>query len=1145
MAKKNKNNNIGLSFTADTVDLKTGIKDIKKELNQANKDFTQATAGMDNWSKSSDGLTAKLKQLDTKLSGQKKTVELYQAEIERVSQLEGDHSAQLEILKGKLQDAEIAVAKTEKEVRKYSTSLEDVQTKEKESSSSLGKLTDKIKEQEAELADLQDEYKDAVITYGKNSKEAKALKGDIEKLSGELDDNKKVVGDAEKALDNLEDQFDDTADSADKFSDGIDGLKSLGGTVAKGIGGIVAGVGGLATAFLATGEGTREFRNNMAKLETSFTEAGLTAEDAAETYKNLYSVLGDEGQATEASTFLAKIADDEKELADATHTLTGIYATFGAALPLEGLTEAINHSSTLGSVQGNLADALEWSGVNVDDFNEQLAECSDEEERQALIMETLSGIYDGAADTYKEVNADVIASNEAQADLADTMAAFGEKAEPILTIVKDGFNSIMQEILALMENVDFEALGEKIKSGFSYFTDTIIPAIKDGFQWIMDNKDTLIAGIVGIGTAMLAWNVVSIVQGVVGAIKAWTVATEGMTVAQKLLNLAMKANPIGIVITIITSLIAVVVTLWNTNEDFRNAIINIWNKVKDAIATAINAVKTKFDEFKVKFDEIKTKAKEVLDKVVEWFKDIPEKLGELKDKMLGIGKNLVEGLWNGIKNAKDWVIGKIKGFTGDVLDSIKGFFGIHSPSREMAKIGKFLDEGLALGLEKNKKDVLDAAEDVGDEVLDSFNYIEDELKKTKIGDKLDILNVKAGNPFEGWSVKELNAHLREARKSLQETNNAIAENISNQDNWTSSVEATSEYAKNLKAGYAQVSSMIDALNQKNEERASLGLAPLESITTEINSLQKMLDLYKSEINEVKKYTEDASKTVKKSWVDSFEEALGISEEKMKEWSDGLGGAIEKVSGYIEGAFNKIGEIGSALMDAYNQQIEQESELLDYELNKYNETKDAELAKQQELYDNGLISEEQLAAVKEQIEKEKQAQEKETLKKKDALAKKQFESQKATSIATALINGALAIVKGFADLGPIGGAINAAAQAVLTGVQVGTIASQKYVPMMARGGIVDSATLAVVGEQGREAVIPLENNLGWIHELAAKISEIMSKDFSFGGQLQMQPAVAPVINNYNTFNQTNNSPTALSRKEIYRQSKNLLSLKGTE
>lgn len=96
-------------------------------------------------------------------------------------------------------------------------------------------------------------------------------------------------------------------------------------------------------------------------------------------------------------------------------------------------------------------------------------------------------------------------------------------------------------------------------------------------------------------------------------------------------------------------------------------------------------------------------------------------------------------------------------------------------------------------------------------------------------------------------------------------------------------------------------------------------------------------------------------------------------------------------------------------------------------------------------------------------------------------------------------------------------------------------------MLAKGGVVDNATLAMIGENGREAVVPLENNLGWIQELAAKLSEIMGRDFSFGAT--MQPAISgDVINNY-TYNQTINSPTALSRKEIYRDTKNLLSLKG--
>lgn len=100
----------------------------------------------------------------------------------------------------------------------------------------------------------------------------------------------------------------------------------------------------------------------------------------------------------EAAQHLALVADNEEELNDMTHTLTGIYATFGASLPLEGLSEAINHSASLVEVQGNLADSLEWSGITVDDFNAQLAECTTEEERQDLIMKTLKDTYSDAAD---------------------------------------------------------------------------------------------------------------------------------------------------------------------------------------------------------------------------------------------------------------------------------------------------------------------------------------------------------------------------------------------------------------------------------------------------------------------------------------------------------------------------------------------------------------------------------------------------------------------------------------------------------------------------------------------------------------------------------------------------------------------------
>jgi len=584
MAKKN--DNIGLKFTADVVDLKSGIKEVKTEIAQANKDFQQASAGLDNWSKSSEGLGAKVTQLNTKLEAQKKSVALYQAEIERVSKLEGNHSAELEALKSKLQDAEIAVAKTEKEVRKYSTALEDVVKSEKEQKSTLNQLTKTIKEQEDSLSGLQNEYRDAVLTYGKNSKEAKTLKKEISNLSSELEENKNQVKFADKQLELLDKQFDETSDSADSFAKGIEGIKGIGATLGKGFATIGASVGALAGAFLATASETKEFRTNMGKLETGFETSGLKAEQAAETYKNLFAVVADEGKATEATAMLGQMAKTQEDLNKWVNISTGIYATFGDSLPIEGLAEAALETSKTGKLTGSLSDALNWAGISEEKFQESLDKCTTEQERQKLITDTLNKTYDEASKKYQQVNADVIESNKGQAELSETMAQLGEKAEPILTAVKDGFNEIMKAVLGLIENVDFEAIKVAIENAFAYFIDVIIPAIIDGFNWIVENKDMLITGIVAIGTAMLAWNVVGIIQGVVGAIKGWTAATEGLTLAQKAMNLVMKANPIGLIISLVVGLVAAFVTLWNKSEGFKKFWIDLWAKVKNVCASA-------------------------------------------------------------------------------------------------------------------------------------------------------------------------------------------------------------------------------------------------------------------------------------------------------------------------------------------------------------------------------------------------------------------------------------------------------------------------------------------------------------------------------------------------------------------------------
>ncbi|MCB5496263.1 hypothetical protein, partial [Mediterraneibacter gnavus] len=68
-------------------------------------------------------------------------------------------------------------------------------------------------------------------------------------------------------------------------------------------------------------------------------------------------------------------------------------------------------------------------------------------------------------------------------------------------------------------------------------------------------------------------------------------------------------------------------------------------------------------------------------KIVTW---VVNGVKSLPSKMIDVGKNVVKGLWEGIKNVKDWILDKISGFVDGIVGGIKKFFGIHSPSRVMA-----------------------------------------------------------------------------------------------------------------------------------------------------------------------------------------------------------------------------------------------------------------------------------------------------------------------------------------------------------------------------------------------------------------------------------------------------------------------------
>lgn len=279
-------------------------------------------------------------------------------------------------------------------------------------------------------------------------KAAKETADAIEELGDASDDVQDGTKKTSKGADDASDALDDLADSADKAGDAGEGLGSkLGGVAKAGLAALTGAVTAAGAALVGSAEATREYRTAMGKLDTAFTTSGHSSAAATKTYQALQGVLGESDQAVEAANHLAKLTDNEQDLSTWTDIATGVFATFGDSLPIEGLTEAANETAKVGQVTGPLADALNWAGVSEDAFNESLAACSSEQERQALITETLNGLYSDAATAYKETNAEVIRANEANEAWTAAMAEAGAAVEPLLTDVKLLGASLLSDLM--------------------------------------------------------------------------------------------------------------------------------------------------------------------------------------------------------------------------------------------------------------------------------------------------------------------------------------------------------------------------------------------------------------------------------------------------------------------------------------------------------------------------------------------------------------------------------------------------------------------------------------------------------------------------------------------------------------------------
>lgn len=359
-------------FRADISQLKAQMQAASRAVKVATSEFKAATAGLDNWSKSADGLQAKLKLLDTTLESQVKQLDLMEEELQKTVKVYGENSAAADNVRVKINNQKAAIAQTQKQISYYNKELEDCKNgvgkfaKEEDlASTATGKLQKAISDQEKDLADLKKRYVETALAQGENSDEAKELANEIKKLSSELVTNKAKLEGAEDSADKFDKSLKDVDKSSDKASQGFTVMKgALADLVATGIKKAISGMIELGKQTFTAGA---NFETSMSKVKAI---SGASAEDM-DKLRNKAKQMGEStvfsaSQSADALQYMAMAGWKTEDMLNGLEGIMNLAAASGEDLASTSdiVTDALTAMGYSAGDAGKLADVMAAASSN-------------------------------------------------------------------------------------------------------------------------------------------------------------------------------------------------------------------------------------------------------------------------------------------------------------------------------------------------------------------------------------------------------------------------------------------------------------------------------------------------------------------------------------------------------------------------------------------------------------------------------------------------------------------------------------------------------------------------------------------------------------------------------------------------------------
>ena len=499
-------------------------------------------------------------------------------------------------------------------------------------------LTHRLEEQKSKLSTLREQYEKMGSEYQQNKEKHEQLvasynreKSELERIGRELGTTSPEYKQQAEVVEKLKEQVDKSTAANDQNERSMSRMRTQMNNAqadinktASEIKDLESQMGKSATSSGKLGESVEDAGEKARRAEGGFTVlkgaiANLAGNIITSAINGVQSLAGEAINSSDAlkkfestmsfagydDSTIAKAKDDMKTYADQTVYDLDTVANTTAQLAANGIqdyTGLTQAAGNLNAVAGGNADTFKSVAMvltqtagagklTTENWN-QLADAIPGSSGKLQEALQKNGAYTGNfrdAMAQGQITADEF--NQAIMDLGFTDAA--QQAATSTSTFEGAMGNMQAAVTDGLMQI-YDAIGSENVTGFinsiSDGVSKVIPPIKKGISWLKDNLPTIAPLLAGISAALGGIMVAQKVEALVTAFKSWKTATEGMTVAQRLLNAAQLSSPIGLVVGLVAGLIAAIVVLWNTNEGFRDAVMNVWNGIKDFIGDAVQAI---------------------------------------------------------------------------------------------------------------------------------------------------------------------------------------------------------------------------------------------------------------------------------------------------------------------------------------------------------------------------------------------------------------------------------------------------------------------------------------------------------------------------------------------------------------------------